>query len=471
MWAMNTVYESMSHDTERVFEGKKLFKSWGANLIMISGLKIMGGFGAKVAPEVVKFADFVKDGEFTRAGMAMALGLNHLAGLGGMVGTTQLNEALGLSEAPRGGFKESLAHDVFSYIKYGLAQKGVDHVLGPNFNLAREERQEQIRQKEARLLKAAKDSKEKVSILENPLLAPLWMMMGMGGVGSKGDTLLELHQAFLKHLDQEAGPSTLWEDLSVISDYLQAKGDPRGEWIALEKRRKDLQISNGAPTELQSIEAKISKIRRKIQKDIKEEFSLNVGYEFEEGRGFRLKIDGRQNESVSKESIDRFGKSSYAALLTGMSINDYASGQEWILSESNLSQLRNLRSLSISNSGGRVAYSLNSILNSPMMPQLLELNLQQNSGFGNRSLEEIMNCKSCKNLKYLNLTKNGIDSRHSGVLLGVFEKSSLTHLRSLDLRNNYINNHDLHAIRRSPKFPNLVELNGRKIKRKAPSAP
>ncbi|MDX1386872.1 MAG: hypothetical protein R3257_04725, partial [bacterium] len=69
----------------------------------------------------------VKSGgkELSTGGKVFTWASGHAAGLGGMVGTTQLNQLVGLADKPLGGFKESLVHDVYTYLKYAIAQRVV----------------------------------------------------------------------------------------------------------------------------------------------------------------------------------------------------------------------------------------------------------------------------------------------------------------------------------------------------------
>lgn len=139
LWAMNTAKEGIFHDTSKVFSPEHLAKSYGANLIMIGGLKAMGSVGQKFSPQVARALGLVaQEGKLSTAGSALQWGLNHSAGLSGMIATSQLNQLLGLTGAPKGGLRESLVRDFFGYVKYGVAQKGFDHSLGEGFAKATE---------------------------------------------------------------------------------------------------------------------------------------------------------------------------------------------------------------------------------------------------------------------------------------------------------------------------------------------
>lgn len=163
LWAMNTVHQSLLHDVGQVYQGKNLLKSWGASLLMIAGLKGIGGISAKYAPRVAELLSFTKQESAT----ALAWGLGHLLTISGSVATNQINQALGWSATPKGGFKESLVHEVFNYLKYGIAQKGVARWSGlPTPTPAK--------------------SSPPRNIYRHPLLSPLWAVMGVDGMGFGG---------------------------------------------------------------------------------------------------------------------------------------------------------------------------------------------------------------------------------------------------------------------------------------------
>jgi len=136
--------EAANHDVEQVFTPGHILKVYACNLIMVGGLKGFGEISAKYAPRAAHALEMVKaDGTLSRGGEVLVGALNHGAGLGGMVTTTQVNQTLGLTGTPEGGFLESLAHDVFSYVKYGFAQKGVEKLMGPEL----EKRSQELSQK------------------------------------------------------------------------------------------------------------------------------------------------------------------------------------------------------------------------------------------------------------------------------------------------------------------------------------
>ncbi|MCE9625125.1 MAG: hypothetical protein K8R69_06705 [Deltaproteobacteria bacterium] len=130
---MQLAQEAANHDAGKVLTTEHILKVYASNLIMIGGLKQFGNLSAKYAPRAARALEMVKAGgeELSKGGEVLVGSMNHAAGFGGMVATNQLNQKLGLSETPEGGFLESLAHDAFSYLKYGIAQKGMDGVMGP----------------------------------------------------------------------------------------------------------------------------------------------------------------------------------------------------------------------------------------------------------------------------------------------------------------------------------------------------
>src|SRR5262249_24109329 len=129
LWAMNTAHEAMLHDTSKVFSAEHLAKSYGTNLIMVGGLKLFGGAGQKLSPRVAGSLGLVVEGgaKLSTAGEMLSWSLSHFMGLSGMIATTQISQALGLAEVPQGGLQESLVRDIFTYVKYGIEQRGLDH--------------------------------------------------------------------------------------------------------------------------------------------------------------------------------------------------------------------------------------------------------------------------------------------------------------------------------------------------------
>ena len=154
LWAMNTAHEAMVHDTAKVFTLDHLAKSYGANLVMIGGLKVFSGAGQKLSPQLARSLGLVVEGgaKLSKSGEALVWGMQHFLGLQGMVATTQVNQALGFSEVPKGGLQESLVHDFFSYLKYGIAQKGFDQALGQKFAAGSEKMRQDIAVKEQQVL-------------------------------------------------------------------------------------------------------------------------------------------------------------------------------------------------------------------------------------------------------------------------------------------------------------------------------
>jgi hypothetical protein len=446
------------HDTDQVFESQKLLKSWGANLVMIAGLKGAGGLGAKGSPHVAKFFNFVRDQRLNPAGMATVWSLNHLAGLGGQIATTQLNQALGLSHVPKGGLKERLAHDVFTYIKYGMAQKGVDSILGKDFILARGKRQQLIRQKETELLASAKNNKPQ-NILTHPLLAPLWMMMGVegGGVGEKNEVkkvhfqadilqdpkLREINSSLLALRDKNPEDPAIREHLSVMADRLAELGDSRGEWVALEVKRQELLANKASPLTVQTVENEISRIQESVEGDIKARFGLVVEYEFDsmEG-GFQLKV--LRGINPTDKSFAHFLQSEYVQSSIDFEIKDLSGP---LPPEANLNLLKNLRKLKISNCP---KIALEDISNLSQL-ESLSLKLKRiDPGEAQIIAENFPNLRSL-NLQAISLGLGGEQA--------IADSKNLTQLQHLNLEKCYLDPDGATAIATSTNFANLKSLN------------
>lgn len=127
LWALNTGYAALGNDTDQVLDPKNMAMGYGATLLMIGGLKGSIRVGQVYGPRGARALGLVtKDGaELSRGGKFFTWATGHAAGLGGMVATTQLNQLVGLAKTPEGGFAESLVHDVYTYIKYAVAQRVV----------------------------------------------------------------------------------------------------------------------------------------------------------------------------------------------------------------------------------------------------------------------------------------------------------------------------------------------------------
>ncbi|MCE9624421.1 MAG: hypothetical protein K8R69_03045 [Deltaproteobacteria bacterium] len=143
---MQLAQEAANHDVEKSLTTEHILKVYASNLIMIGGLKQFGNLSAKYAPRAARALEMVKGGgeELSKGGEILVGSMNHVAGFGGMVATNQLNQKLGLSETPEGGFLESLAHDAFSYLKYGIAQKGLGGLMGPELEAKSQEIHQKI---------------------------------------------------------------------------------------------------------------------------------------------------------------------------------------------------------------------------------------------------------------------------------------------------------------------------------------
>ncbi|HSA59571.1 MAG TPA: hypothetical protein VLJ37_07795 [bacterium] len=114
LWALNAGREALTHDVGKALDPAHLAKSLASTGLMIGFLKVFGAAG---------------EGISKRLGVSKSL-VGHGAGLAGMIAATKAGAAMKLHDAPVGGAKESLAHDIFGYVKFALAHKAADRLLG-----------------------------------------------------------------------------------------------------------------------------------------------------------------------------------------------------------------------------------------------------------------------------------------------------------------------------------------------------
>ncbi|HSA58985.1 MAG TPA: hypothetical protein VLJ37_04800 [bacterium] len=117
LWGMNTLYQASAHDASQVFSADHLLKSYGANLISLGFMKGFGAGGRTIGEA------------FAAKSPRLQFVLSHSFAMGGMVAGNQTGHALGLSQAPRGGFKQSVIRDVFGYFKYAAGPRVFETVF------------------------------------------------------------------------------------------------------------------------------------------------------------------------------------------------------------------------------------------------------------------------------------------------------------------------------------------------------
>jgi len=144
--SMQLIEEAALHDPSKVFTPGHIARTYGANLAMLGTLDLFGAAAEQSAPALAKALGLVKGGgkELSQGGLALVTGLKHAAGLGGMMASTQINQGLGLSNAPKGGLTESLLNDTFSYFKYSFAQHFVEPIVVEHHERIRPEELEKL---------------------------------------------------------------------------------------------------------------------------------------------------------------------------------------------------------------------------------------------------------------------------------------------------------------------------------------
>lgn len=153
-WAGGTVKEAMLTDPSKVFTPGHLLKGWGSSLIMIGGLKGAGKLAEGLGPRAAKSLGLVKEGgqQLTFGGKALTWTIGHSAGLGGMIVSSHVNQGLGLTPKPLGGWKEGLVNEVFGYVQFAVAHKVADGVVKGKMTEVSKIQHTEIAYKEALLL-------------------------------------------------------------------------------------------------------------------------------------------------------------------------------------------------------------------------------------------------------------------------------------------------------------------------------
>lgn len=130
-WGGGTLKEAMFTDPSKVFTAEHLAKGWASSLIMIGGLKGFGKLAEGLGPRAAKSLGLMKEGgqQMTFGGKALVWGIGHAGGLGGMIASSHVNQGLGLTPKPLGGWKEGLVNEVFGYVQFAVAHKVADGVV------------------------------------------------------------------------------------------------------------------------------------------------------------------------------------------------------------------------------------------------------------------------------------------------------------------------------------------------------
>ncbi|MFO1463065.1 MAG: hypothetical protein U1F66_04760 [bacterium] len=146
--------EVLRHDPRKVLTREHLARAYGSNLIMIFGLKGAGGAAPALAPRLARGLGLTtaEGARLSGAGELLAQGAGHGAGLSAMIATAQVNQALGWQASPRGGLQENVVHEVFNYLKYAIAQRGFDRMLGKGWAEHVQRQHREIAMREAELL-------------------------------------------------------------------------------------------------------------------------------------------------------------------------------------------------------------------------------------------------------------------------------------------------------------------------------
>ncbi len=205
LWAANLTKEAMVKDPSKVFTQEHMLKSYGATLIMIGGLKGAGKLGESVAPRAAKSLGLVTEGgtKLTAGGKVLTWSIGHGTGLAGMIATSHINQGLGLTPKPVGGWKEGLVHDVFGYVQFAVAHKMADAAFSGKLSTISNKQHSEIAVREAILtaksyadalgFRAAKNAKgEVVDSPERKLVVGILVDASLNKVGFSGGKLAKL---------------------------------------------------------------------------------------------------------------------------------------------------------------------------------------------------------------------------------------------------------------------------------------
>lgn len=205
LWAANLTKEAMIKDPSKVFTQEHMLKSYGATLIMIGGLKGAGKLGESLAPRAARSLGLVSEGgtKLTAGGKVLTWSIGHGTGLAGMVATSHVNQGLGLTPKPVGGWKEGLVHDVFGYVQFAVAHKMADAAFSGKLSTISNKQHSEIAVREAILtaksyadalgFRAARNAKGE--IVDSParkLVVGMLVDASLNKVGFSGGKLAKL---------------------------------------------------------------------------------------------------------------------------------------------------------------------------------------------------------------------------------------------------------------------------------------
>jgi len=194
------------------------------------------------------------------------------------------------------------------------------------------------------------EARSGLSLLRNPLLAPLWTAMGTDGAGPLTDssdldeddvptlvfskprpTAIEsriISNPELDKLDQELRDAQskgqegdVW---AVAADCFEANGDPRGKLISLTMARQSLAREYDALFSIMEIDSELTQIQRNIHEILQRRFpGVNSFLEFAPGIGFSLRITSLNEapETSLVESLSEIFSSEFGLFLRGVTIN------------------------------------------------------------------------------------------------------------------------------------------------------
>lgn len=125
LWVGNTAKAMAQQDPAQTLKKEHLAKSYKANFVMLGLTKLLGQAGNALGLSLVKRLGLIEAEQLTLGGQALLHGIGHGSGLGGMIASSQANEALGYKEKAKGGTSEDIAQDLVGYLAFGIANKGL----------------------------------------------------------------------------------------------------------------------------------------------------------------------------------------------------------------------------------------------------------------------------------------------------------------------------------------------------------
>ncbi|MFH1829196.1 MAG: hypothetical protein ABH871_00270 [Pseudomonadota bacterium] len=127
LWGIGEVREGAFQDVNQVYTAGHMSQNYGADLIMIGLLKGLAPRIGALSARAARGLGMVKNGglELTGAGKVLAWAGGHTGGIGAMFTASQASHYLGLRQAASEDWKAGLAIDVYTYVKYAVAQKAI----------------------------------------------------------------------------------------------------------------------------------------------------------------------------------------------------------------------------------------------------------------------------------------------------------------------------------------------------------